>query len=131
MIKKCINCGNDYTTKIINKKYCSRKCIHGFIYGNGSPFKHISTGTVGALGELLVSADLMKKGYEVYRALSPSSSCDVLILKNNKMNTVEIRTGYRSTDGKKITTNRVNIKANILATIIHSTNEIIYEPKTF
>ena len=128
MTKKCKHCGKDYTPIQNDQKYCSLKCRNGFAYGGGSPMKNIATGTVGAIGELLVSADLMKKGFEVYRALSPSSSCDILVLKENKMKRIEVRTGYRSTDGKRITTIRDNFRADHLAIVIHNTNEIIYEP---
>jgi hypothetical protein len=57
----------------------------------------LNAGTVGAIGELIVSADLLQKGYEVFRALSPSSSCDLAILtKEKKLIRVEVKTGYRT-----------------------------------
>jgi hypothetical protein len=116
-----------------HKKYCTAKCrslyYQNKIHGGSALLKHLPPGTVGALGEILVSADLMKKGYEVYRAMSPSSSCDVLARKNEKFYSVEVRTGYKSLDGSKVTTNRVNIKADILAIVLHREGEILYQPE--
>lgn len=50
--------------------------------------------TAGAFGELLVSADLLKRGYHVYRALSPAAPCDLLIFKDSEQPLrVEVRMG--------------------------------------
>lgn len=55
----------------------------------------LSTGTTGALAELVVGADLLRRGYAVYRALSPSAPCDLIILQNGKMWRVEVRSAKR------------------------------------
>lgn len=52
----------------------------------------LSSGAVGALRELLVASDLMYRGYEVFRALSPASPCDLLILYDGQTKRVEVRT---------------------------------------
>ena len=49
--------------------------------------------TRGAISELTVSANLMARGYEVFRALSPSASCDLIALKDGEVLRVEVRTG--------------------------------------
>jgi hypothetical protein len=92
----------------------------------------LASATVGALGELLVAADLLIRGYEVFRAISPSCSCDLAILKDGKLLRVEVRTGYRTTVdpdaiaiGKKQGTHR----ADILAVVVHSPTRIRYEPE--
>jgi hypothetical protein len=54
---------------------------------------HIARPTVGAISELVVAADLLARGYEVFRALSPSCSCDLAILTDGTMIRVEVRTG--------------------------------------
>jgi len=39
--------------------------------------------TVGAMAELCVAADLLRHGFEVFRAVSPHSTCDLAVLKGN------------------------------------------------
>ena len=56
--------------------------------------KH-NTGNIGAEGELRVTVDLMGKGYEVYRAMSPSASVDLIVLKDSKALRVEVTKGNR------------------------------------
>jgi hypothetical protein len=53
-------------------------------------FPNIIKGNVGAIGELEVSALLFKKGYQVFRAMSPSSPVDLIILKGKNMIRVEV-----------------------------------------
>lgn len=60
----------------------------------------LPTGTIGAIGELVVAADLLLKGYAVFRALSPSCPCDLALLCEDQLYRVEVTTGHRTTDGK-------------------------------
>jgi len=133
-IKKCNVCGKEITGKGSSdprRKYCSHLC--GIKHQNEqhrklNPFanKNLSTGTVGAISELKTAKDLLIKGYEVFRAISPSCSCDLAILKKGKLLRVEVRTAYKYPSGKIITPNVGNIRSDILAKVIGE--EIIYEP---
>ena len=124
-IKKiCVNCKKGYLG-IHNQLYCSQKCLNEN-FGIKRNWEGISTGTVGAIQELRVSVDLLSKGYEVFRALSPSCSCDLLVKKNNKFFSIEVRTAYQNKAGRIVTV-RTNIKAEYLALALPS--KIIYEPK--
>ena len=80
----------------------------------------------GALSELIVSSDLMAKGYEVYRALSPSSSCDLIVIVDKKPLRVEVRTGYKRLDGSLSASGRGSIegKYDVLAVVVGG--EIVY-----
>jgi hypothetical protein len=111
-------------------RFCSKKCR-----GRAYRAKHeersvilasVPTGTIGAIAELVVAADLLRKGYEVFRAQSPSCSCDLVILKDDKLLRVEVRTGYRLTSG--LSWPKKNFRADIFAVVVHSTNAIYYEP---
>ena len=55
----------------------------------------------GTISELTAAADLTEKGYEVFRALDPCASCDLVALKDGKMQRVQVRTisTYRKKDG--------------------------------
>jgi len=62
--------------------------------------KGISSSTMGAIGEYAVSIDLMARGMSVFKAASPASSCDLVILSGNVAVRFEVRTGHRSATGK-------------------------------
>jgi len=54
-----------------------------------------NTGTIGAINELYVSSDLMARGLSVFRALSPSCKCDLIVmLHNGDLKRVEVKTGH-------------------------------------
>lgn len=100
----CKNCGTPFKGRH-NRIYCSKECLpsrtrvepHGIN-------DNVANGTVGAISELLVCADLMKKGWEVFRALSPHSNSDVLALRDGLLLKLEIRTGmyYNKDNGEKL-----------------------------
>jgi len=52
---------------------------------------HTNTGTKGAIGELRVCTDLLARGYEVFRAVSPSASCDLIAVRDGRIWRVEVR----------------------------------------
>jgi len=85
-------------------KFCSKECQRGSISRkyrelNPDPFD-LPTSTVGAVAELRVAADLLNRGYEVFRALSPSTSCDLAVLKDGILHRVEVRTGHIKPNGE-------------------------------
>lgn len=53
----------------------------------------------GTIGELLVSADLLARGYAVFRAMSPACPCDLIAMRSSEVTRVEVRTGSVSTAG--------------------------------
>ena len=125
----CKECKNEFLKKQITQIYCSLKCRNRF-NGHKSEFSGIPTGTVGAIQELKVSSDLLSKGYEVFRALSPSCSCDLLILKDGKLKRIEVRTAYKTKNGEFYYPDsklRARLKADILALVVNG--EIKYEPE--
>ena len=92
-LRSCVKCGVEYKPKIGYQKYCSRKCSATKYNGK---FPGLATATVGAIGELEVCADLLKKGFSVFRAVSASCSCDLAVLKDHQLIRVEVTTGYRN-----------------------------------
>lgn len=118
-----------------SRKYCSVECrsLHykkimqkqNRTTGYGLP-----TGTVGAIGEMVVCADLLRKGYEVFRAVAGSASCDLAVLKNGKLVRVEVTTGHRTIGGGVGHPNKSKSKAagkhDILAVAIG--DKVIYDP---
>lgn len=133
MSKLCLYCKKVLDKSYINvRKFCSVTCRT--MYGNDKRKDglmnegynlNLSTGTRGAISEIIVCADLLIKEFEVFRAISPSCSCDMIALKNNKFFRVEVRTTTLSPKGKPY---KVSKKGNydILA-VVHSNNKIIYK----
>lgn len=77
---------------------------------------YLPSGTKGAMGEYLVCVDLLNKGYEVFRSVSPNTSCDLVILKDGKLRTLEVKVGKQRKTGE----------ADIWATVTF--DKIFYEP---
>ena len=79
--------------------------------------------------ELLVSADLMRRGYEVFRALSPACSCDLVILKEGRLLRVEVRTAQKSISGKLSWTNsKKDIGRSDMLALVVEGRDIVYLP---
>jgi hypothetical protein len=87
-------------------------------------YPHLSSGTTGAIGELKVSVDLMERGFELFRALSPASSCDLIASRGERFFRVEVRTGIEGTEGRVLCQRkgRYDILAVVLPDRLH------YEP---
>lgn len=123
--KICKICGKKFRG-MYNSKYCSKRCenINYKTYRYFS-YKGLSTHIIGTISELLVVIDLLKKGYEVYRPLTPTNSADLVFEKNNNLFKIEVRTAYK-TKLNQIKCNLSNIRASILAKVFLADNKIVY-----
>ncbi len=137
--KLCSQCGKPiqenpksppYITRLKTNRYCSYECYKAY-YKNlsNSPYKGKTSATTGAISELRVSIDLLTKGYDVFRALSPSCPCDLAVLKNSSVLRIEVRTVSSSPKGTiyKVKSKRDD-KNNIDVYAWVTPNNIIYEP---
>lgn len=88
-------------------------------------YDRTSTGAIGAANELRAAVFLMRRGYEVFRALSPTCSCDLIVLKDGLLKRVEVRTGRRATNGTSVYAKRTH-HADLLVIVIGS--KIVLEP---
>lgn len=118
--KKCTVC-NSYIPWARTRKglsTCSNKCDGENI---------VSPATVGAIAEFLVSVDLMKRGYDVYKALSPAASCDLVIVSRDfkKVYRVEVKSGQLKNG--RIYPNQKSNRFDILAVVIQ--DKVIYQPE--
>jgi hypothetical protein len=99
-MKFCKNCGKKFSGKRKDAVFCSGRCRGidyqiGYIqqgFGSQVASARVSCGTKGAIGELRVCVDLLGQGYEVFRAVSPSCSCDLIATKQGKSLSIEVRT---------------------------------------
>lgn len=59
----------------------------------------LTSQTAGAAGELIACADLMFRGWNVYRALSPNAPCDLIAWKGERILRIEVRSARRGQNG--------------------------------
>jgi len=104
----CINCEEEIPARRVkyakpNAKYCSPSCQNEYWkkkYAGQNTLSGLSSGTVGAINELRASVDLLRRGYSVFRALSPACPCDLVLLRNGDVFRVEVTTGHNSSNGR-------------------------------
>ncbi len=85
--------------------------------------------SVGASSELKVCADLLDRGYDVFRAVSPQCPCDLIAHKDGRLCRVEVRTGSKLTpDTIKYAINKKydQGRQDIFAVVLPS--QIVYSP---
>lgn len=92
--KYCADCREERRRERVRDLYAERQSWRPRLDGA------LSSGVVGAMAELLVSADLLARGYFVFRALSQACPCDLLILRDNLSARVEVRRVTRRNDGR-------------------------------
>lgn len=109
-------------------KYCGKACYRNHANANfrpGEP-KITTPATTGAISELVAASDLMRKGYHVFRAMSPSCPCDLIAFDKNGIKKVEVRTGRLLASNKLFCAFSLDVieKADTLAIVID--NEVKY-----
>lgn len=131
--KTCVRCGKPIPEERLRGnnrlrvKFCSRECSHHL----ARPIRDVAlpTGTVGALGELVVSVDLLRHGFEVFRSVSQSCSCDLIAMKNTELLRVEVRTGNRNSNGKILApVNRDQLGRFDILAIVLDDRDVVYVP---
>ena len=102
---KCKDCRTPFMQKVSTQVYCSDICRksaetkHRRSLGSVAKLG-IPTGATGAASELIVCADLLKKGVHVFRAQSPACPCDLIAMNGPVILRIEVRTGIMGTRGK-------------------------------
>lgn len=134
----CKGCGKPITGEkaVWHSKYCSVECKSSYLkreYRKHNPYHgpSLPSGSVGAVSELVVAADLLERGFEVYRALSPAAPCDLAILRDGRLLRVEVTSGRRRIGGGISRPQKDRLKFDILAVVVRPSNQVIYEPKKF
>src|SRR6266550_2146551 len=61
----------------------------------------ISSGDIGASYELLVSAELMQRGFDVFRNLSPNGPVDLVVYRDGKLLRVQVKGSPHAFDAEK------------------------------
>jgi hypothetical protein len=127
--RPCAHCNSRYYPATPRQKYCSRPCSNAVRdarqYG-GKRHPKLPSGTLGAMNEMVVCADLIRQGYHVFRAVSPSCPCDLLILSGSKISRVEVTSGCRNYKGKIMFCPHNLDYYDVLAVVLPG-GEIIYD----
>lgn len=95
-LKLCLGCKKSFVA-LADGDHCTKRCRREH---RPVPKKKADTGTIGAVGELLVSIRLMREGYAIFRALSPSSPCDLIAAHGATTLRVEVTKATRCSTGK-------------------------------
>lgn len=136
--RACVGCGNTIRgARLAHRKFCGDRCRiehwrlrHNRRHPVFPTAARLSTGVVGAVSELIVSADLLGRGYEVFRSVSQSCSCDLAALKNGTFLRIEVRTGSVNKQGVmtcSLSKNDIG-RSDVLAVVDLSSNRIEYRP---
>lgn len=137
--RKCAGCGKPISLWRVAHRatFCTNECRNDVYktryFGDRSTsrFAGLPTGAIGAVHEMVVSVDLMRRGYDVFRALSPSGACDLVAFRGDDLLRVEVKTATRNHKGAVAFGGKARTLArgtyDVLAFVFHS-GEIVYEP---
>lgn len=79
----CLECGVLVSSFRTNQKYCTPSCFKKYQRKRSytaaeTEYNHLTTSSKGAAAELLVCADLVRRGLSAFRAVSPASAYDLI-----------------------------------------------------
>lgn len=111
---KCIQCGKEWTPTLQKRagKMCSTPCRNAWNKNAVKPLNHLPmrcTADKGALSELVASADLLRKGYQVFRSVSASATCDMLAMDSNGILRIEVKSAVITPAGTFTYTTPLNL----------------------
>ena len=87
-------------------RFCSDECRRKYwLKQKASGFRQAGSRTVAEIQKMLVAADLMKRGFKVYLALSPEFS-DLAAQAGQRWLRVAVRTGYATGEGSAVPNHR-------------------------
>lgn len=123
--RKCRTCNGEFQSATSRKLYCSSKCVP-----NNKPpvvFPNLSSGTMGAVSELIVAAKLLTQGWSVFRSVSPNCFCDLVAFKEGeKPRFVEVRTGQITKKGDITFPSKLRPGTTEVAIFIPATKRVIF-----
>jgi hypothetical protein len=114
------------------RKFCSTKCANAKAtqrFADLNVKLDVSSGTMGAITELMVSTDLLRRGWEVFRAMSPACSADLVISKKGVTLRIEVRTGYIRPNGTIYWPKKGTVPDHYAVVVMALDERIRYEPE--
>lgn len=125
----CKVCGKIIRTWQKNTRFCGKDCRKAATLKPAVADPCISRGTRGAVGELSVTVDLLRRNYEVFRNVSQHGSCDLIAMKVGRIIRVEVKSSTINTETGKvyIPLHLDASKFDLLA--IYSAAGVLYQPE--
>lgn len=134
MIIRCSYCKKEFESKIGNNKFCSRSCRNNGATLNTVKYHRsdkLDNSSIGAASEMIVCANLLFKGFEVFKAISPSATWDLIAIKPEQPIAIklQIKTVNRYVSNDKVSTPGTNaLNYDCLVVVIPEENYIEYRP---
>lgn len=132
LIRVCIGCQKPMPGR--RRKYCNAACRRKYAYNKWritNPKGHgcRNTADAGALAELLVCADLLNSGYQVFRAVSPAASCDlIVVISSTKILRIQVKTAFRNRRGNIVCLKEPPERCDVTAAVMLSEKSVTYFP---
>lgn len=131
-LKCCVICNQEFRPGASNHILCSFECrkLHRLRKFPSTNPLNIPRGTIGAIAELVIAAHFMDLGYDVFRAVSMHCFCDLVVVKNDVSQTVEVRTARRNATGNGLQFGKVSRKhaVDLYALYVPDSKEVIIKP---
>lgn len=129
---KCLGCGNQFSSSISRQTYCSAKCREARVtrkWLDGVRGLKLARISAGVLCELIVTADLYSRGWEIFKPFSHAACCDLIAIRGEDVLRMEVKAGYRigNRQSRAKGTVRPNQKFDCLA-IVCDDHDITYQP---
>lgn len=91
MDSKCEQCGKEYKQKQPNQKFCGKACSNEW---HKPGREHgIKASLRGGYAELTACTNLIRRGYDVYRAVCDHGPCDLVAIKDGRATRFEVTSG--------------------------------------
>lgn len=120
----CVACGELYRAIYGTQKYCSPTCrkvatVRTYSVPAETRLYGISPSTLGTLREMLVAIDLMRRGFDVFKAMSPNSPCDLVALRGDSPALrIEVKTAVQSPVTGKVAVPRPRHNCDLLGLVV-------------
>lgn len=102
----CLYCQGSFPSATrMRRPFCSETCrdiANNKRFAEGIARRNMTRVGSGAFAELTVCADLLRRGYFVYRSVSPTSGCDIVVDCGGRLLRVEVKTAKPSKDGRLV-----------------------------
>lgn len=117
------------------RKFCSSRCRQQNATAERKKqnphIGSVSRNHLGAASEMVVAADLLRRGYPVFRSMTHQSPFDLVVMVGSKLYRVEVKTGYKDRNGR-IYSGHTFEKAlvgrfDVLAEVVGA--EVAYKPR--
>ena len=88
----CEGCKKDFLPRRRNQRFCAPMCQRTTNRPADNWRSEVGAGVSGAYAELSAAGELLRRGFWVFRNVSPHGPCDLIALKSGRAIRVEVKT---------------------------------------